>query len=150
MIHRFLLLIFPWLWATCGIGGSSSSSNATTTTYNTTDKRIAAGEGSRVLSAGGDLASGDLTRLTGDNNRVESLSDEVVSAAFQYAANRDALAGETLDNVFAVSRDLYGQAASAYEIAQTAPAGRLTERTIVILAALGLGLGVLVLRNRRG
>lgn len=140
MIARLYLLLCPWLWAICWFGGKSSSSSQTSTAYNTEDSRIAASEGANVFQA----------KVTGSGNTIETVSDDVVRAAFDYAKSRDALAGETLDNVFGATKALYAQANDAFLVANTANSGTVRDRTIlIVVAALGaLGLGFFALRRR--
>jgi hypothetical protein len=140
MIARLYLLLCPWLWLTFWFGGKSSSSSQTSTTYNTEDSRIAASEGASVFQA----------KVTGSGNVIETVSDDVVNAAFDYAKSRDALAGQTLDNVFGATKSLYAQANDAFLTANTANRGTVSDRTLLIaIAALGaLGLGFFALRKR--
>jgi hypothetical protein len=153
MIARLWLLLCPWVWLTCYFGGRSSASTSTTTTYNVSDDRIAAAEGAQVFRAGAEQAIGggsvNKTSVSGTGNRVESLSDDVVFAAFDYAKSRDALAGETLDNVFKSTADLYGRANDAFLVANTAPRGLLTERTLLAGGALLAVLAFAFLRMRK-
>lgn len=141
MLRAFWAVVAPWEWCLLYVGGRSSSSTATTSTVQTTDNRIAAGEGATVLRAGGDLASGDVVRQSGSGNVVEQLSDDVVRAAFEYAASRDALAGESLDRVLSAAENTV-----ARTVAQTQ--GQLTERTTLLLV-LAAAVGVFALGWRR-
>lgn len=140
MIARLYLLLCPWLWLTFWFGGKSSSSSQTSTTYNTEDSRIAASEGANVFQS----------KITGSGNTIETVSDDVVRSAFDYAKSRDALAGETLDNVFGATKSLYAQANDAFLTANAQRLGTVSDRTLLtVLGALGaLGLGYLALRRR--
>lgn len=143
-------VVAPWSWATLWFGGGSSSSSSTSTSYSTTDNRIAAAEGANVVRAGGDLLTGPSVKVEGSGNTIETVSDNVVAAAFDYARTRDALAGETLDNVLGATRDIYARASSALEAASAVPRGQLTERTLVVVIVGALGLGGLLLLRRKG
>lgn len=149
MIRFMWAIVAPWTWTTLCFGGSSSSSTSTSTSYSVRDERIAAAEGANVVKAGGDLLTGPSLKIAGSGNSVESLSDDVVRAAFAYAANRDALAGETLENVLGATRAIYSQASDALTVAASAPRGQITERTLTLLVAGGLALlGLVAFRKK--
>lgn len=141
MIRQLLaLLAFP----VCHFGGGSSSANATTTTYNTTDSRIAAGDGTTVVRVSdGMLAAGDAVQVTGSNNSIMTSDPQVVRDAFAYASNRDALAGQTIESVLNTSRELLGKAAASIDTAASTTRGGISERMFAIGAGTLAVLGAL-------
>jgi hypothetical protein len=141
VIRTLWAIVAPWTWAVCWFGGRSSSSSATTTSYSTTDNRIAAAEGATVIRAGADLVTGDKLAVQGSGNVIESLSDDVVRAAFDYASRRDALAGESLDRVLTAAEQTVTRT-------QAQAAGQITERTMTLLI-IGGGAVLAALLVRR-
>jgi hypothetical protein len=144
-MREFWAQLFAFVFLPLYFGGSSSSASSTQTTYNTRDERIAAAEGAIVTRTEldrSDVAGGSLIKFTGNNNVIESTDRAVVQAAFEYAKNRDALAGETLGNVLKSTSALYTMANDAFQISQSAPQGQFTERTILLI---GAGVAVIAL-----
>lgn len=133
---NFWKAIFAFVFLPLCIGGSSKSSTATTTTYTTSDDRVAAAEGAIVLRDS-DVAGGDVLKVSGSGNNITTADPQIVQAAFNYARERDAMAGESLDRVLKAGAETIAQAS-----------GKFSERTIIILAAAGAA--VLFMFMRRG
>lgn len=124
----------------CGGGGGSSKSATTTSTTNI-DRR-------QVVDTGSIGISSDSSTV-----HIESMDAGIVNKALEFATAADATAGEGFDRLLNLTEALFdtgGQlidktaatsmaAVSAVETARNDAQGDIDQKTLVILAAAGLG-----------
>jgi len=124
----------------CGGGGGGKSSSATTTTTNNVDRRL-------VVDGGIGISSDSSTIY------VDALDGDIVNKALDFAAGADAIAGEGFMRLLKLTERLFDaggemldktsdNAMRAVEAVQTAKndaQGSIDQKTMVILAAVGLG-----------
>jgi len=148
---------YPCIPANGGGGGGSTSSNSSqATTTTNTDKRIANGPGGLVAQDGSAIT------LNSTSN-IESLSDDVVKAAFDYAAVTDAKNGagfsklldvadklttKTSDTATALSSRFQDNVLDAFERAKTSTSGSIDQKTMIVLAVTAAA--ALAFMNARG
>jgi len=142
---------YPCIPANGGGGGGSTSSNSSqATTTTNTDKRIANGPGGIVAQDGSSI-------------NVQSLSDDVVKAAFDYAAVTDAKNGagfsklldvadklttKTNDTATTLSSRFQDNVLDAFDRAKTSASGSIDQKTMIVLA--GTAAAALVFMRTRG
>lgn len=122
---------------------SSSSATSNTTTTNNTDKRLVVGEFGAGVSADNSTV----------NLSVSSVAPEIVAAALDFAGKNDAVMGQGFGTLVKSSENLFGQMADrigdAYSKAQNDAKGGLEQKTLVMLALIGVG-GLALIFWKRG
>lgn len=126
-----------------GGGGSSSSSSSSTTT--SIDKRMVVDQGIGITS--------DQSTVT-----VQALDGQIVSKALDTVAAADATAGEGFERLLGLAENLFSAggklvektsdtamaAVGAVSTAQNDAKGAIDQKTLVILAAAGVGAAYLL------
>lgn len=137
----FWRALLGFLFLPLYFGGSSSSASTTQTTYNTRDERIAASEGATVTRLENAQVGGTAVKLSGNANTVTTADPEIVRAALQFAANADAAAGITMENILSRQSD-------AMLVANAQGKGLFSERTMMLFIAAGAVLMIFAARGK--
>lgn len=138
----------------CGGGGSSKSSTSSSTNYNVEDRRLVTGEGSVGISGNNSSIA-----LYDYSQRVDP---EIAKAAFAFAEKSDATNADGFSKLLGVAEGLFergesliaqtqDRVADAYAAAGSQvidQAGRIDQKTMIVLAVVGVA-AVAVL-NRKG
>lgn len=133
----------------CGGGGGGSSSSSTTTTTNI-DRR-------QVVDNGGIGLSSDSSTIN-----VEALDGNIVNAALDVVKSADATAGEGFMRLLDLSEKLFQaggqildktsetsmQAVQAVNSARNDADGKIDQKTLIILGAVGLGAAYVMKKGK--
>lgn len=129
----------------CGGGGGGSSKSATTTTTNNIDRR-------QVVDTGIGISSDSSTVY------VEALDAGIVQKALDTVAAGDAISGEGFEKLLSLTERLFDaggaildktadttmQAVQAVNTARNDAVGSIDQKTLIIMAAAGLGVAYLL------